>query len=760
MIQSVLRRPLFYAAILLSLVLTAEHYFPVWSNRVPQNDISRFAAEGPAEIFLGGVIVSEVEKKRTFFGELRASFVLKAAKAWPAGGGEGSSVKGRVKVYLRDPKKNYAYGDEVVLKGQLRIPKGLRNPGGFDLSSYLDRQGIRALFYGEKNFEHRLLRRGRGNPILAKAIKAKRFLSRSLSREFNSRDAAFLQALFLGERSGLEEDFKDLFIKTGTMHILAVSGFNIGFLGLTLFFLLKPFPFPINVKFILALAAVWAYCLLVGWQAPVVRASLMATVFILGKLVGRKTDALNALGLAALIILAVSPKQLFDVGFQLSFLAVFAIIAFVPRFYKKPELLPNERWTPQEKTVFYLKELFWVSFVCIVVTLPVTVQNFYIVTPYALLANLIVVPLAFLLFFAGVIFFLTFWWLPSFLAAVPAAMKAMMAFFVQALYLIENLPGATVIIGKLHPVLWAMLTAGIALLLFYPKIKKPVTRAFSIALIAVVIFLAQDIVRYFNRSFKMTALDVGQGDAIYFEFPEGGNLLVDAGKGGDSDQGRWVVAPFLRSKGVRSIDTLVVSHPQEDHIGGMPTVLEEFKVKNVVEPGRPYETKLHERLWRRIKRERARTVKADAGSRLEDFEGVSVFILHPDQETEAHKNINDESVVLKIVYGKTSFLLTGDIGEQAARDILGREKSLKADVLKVPHHGAKLGPQGELFLRAVNPKISVISAGERNPYRHPSPKTLAALEAIPGNKIYRTDESGAIEIVSDGFRLDVRRQLS
>jgi competence protein ComEC len=155
-----------------------------------------------------------------------------------------------------------------------------------------------------------------------------------LSEDFEGRQSAFLKALFLGERSDLDQDFKDLFLKTGTMHILAVSGFNIGFVCSVLWLFLKPVPISRNAKLGLLLSASWAYCLLVGWQAPVVRATLMASVFLVGQMIGRKGDGLNALGLAACVILALNPKELFDVGFQLSFLAVFGLVTLSPTFLK------------------------------------------------------------------------------------------------------------------------------------------------------------------------------------------------------------------------------------------------------------------------------------------------------------------------------------------------------------------------------------------------------------------------------------------
>ncbi len=750
--SQLMRRPLFYAAVFLGgLILLQSYFFPGLDKKfLSKNDISYFVHEDRSPVTLGGTIVSQVEERETFYGSTKASFILKAGRIWETDNKGSMPVSGLVKIYLPNPKSPLDYGDEIVMKGELAFAKGVRNPGGFDTRAYLERQGIRAVFYADKKVEAKVLRHDQGNFIQAGALKVKKALSQSLSETFSPRDASFLKALFLGERSDFEEDFKDLFIKTGTMHILAVSGFNIGFLALSVFFLLKIFPISRDLKYLVTLVAIWSYCLVVGWQAPVVRASVMATVFILGKVLGRKTDILNTLGLAAVIILSVNPGQFFDLGFQLSFLAVFGIAGFLPIFLEKPELLPNEKFTIREKLIRYFKELFWLSFVCQIVTLPITVQNFYIVTPLSLVANLVVVPASFLLFFSGVLFFLTFWWVPKFLAFLPLVMKGLMQLFVGSLFVIENLPGSYVIVGRLEPWLLALLILGVLFLLLDRRIKNSWARTAVLVLFLSNIFLIQDLTRYFHREFRMTALDVGQGDSIYFEFPKGGNLLIDAGRGGDSDKGRWVVAPFLKSKGVRTLDALVISHPQADHIGGMPTVLDEFKIKNVVEAGSRYDTKLFYLVRKKIEKEKAARLLAHLGTKIEGFSDVTILVLNPSGGNAA-KNINDDSVVLKVVYKNTSFLLTGDIQEGTIRSLL--DQDIASTVLKTPHHGAKLASSGEAFAKAVNPKISVISVGERNPYRHPSPKTIGILNSIPGNRVYRTDESGAVRLVSDGEKV-------
>ncbi len=726
------RRPFFFAALLFSSVIAVFH---------PQ-DKNNLGPEGT--IFVGGKIVSEVESREIIHGVHKDSFILDVQKRWDGFDSVAKDVRGKVRVSWKEAPA-LDYGDVLVLEGELAAFPGRRNPGGFDSKSYWTRRQISAPFYVPKNARYKTLARKQGHPVRAAAIAAKRALSARLSQDFEPRESAFLKALFLGERSDLDEDFKDLFLKTGTMHILAVSGFNIGFLCGVLWLFLKPFPLTRPFKLGLLLASAWVYCLIVGWQAPVVRATLMASIFLMGNMLGRKSDGLNALGLAACVILALNPLELFDVGFQLSFLAVLGLIVFLPSFLKREPLLAGEAPTLEDKTVFYFQELFWTSFVCYFLTLPLVVQNFYIVTPYALAANLLVVPLAFLLFFFALPYFI--------FPFLSFALKFVILVFVRGLYFIENLPGSVWVTGELAWPLAAVLSAGLLYLFWTGRFARRRTRVASIALLCGAVFLCQEALRLATRHFEMTMLDVGQGDSIYVEFPRGGNLLIDAGGGRFSDKGRWVVEPFLRRKGVRTLDGVVLSHPQEDHMGGLSRVLEDFRVKRVFHAGVPYESKLWERLQKEIIREKAEVTIVRRGDTIGGYPGESLRVLHPERGVTGEKNINEASIVLLLAHGNDSILLTGDIQEKAMHSLLASGQVLDADVLKVPHHGGKAGRAVTDFLEAVTPRMSLISNGARNPFGHPAPETLAALEGVPGNQILRTDRLGAIRLVYNGQRV-------
>ena len=746
------RRPFFFASLILSAAIFLWQWSPAPKFRSQERIASRIGQE-PTSYFLGGRIGSEVEMRQTFGEDKTYYFILETERVWPDLKHAGDVLRGRVRVSWKNAPRDLAYGDLLVLEGNLAAFPGRRNPGGFDSRAYWDRQNVDAAFFSQSTARFRILDHGKGNILVREAIRCKQMISNRISADFGDRDAAFLKALYLGERSDLDQDFKDLFLKTGTTHLLAVSGFNIGFVLAVLWIFLSFLPIPRQLKLGVLLAAVWAYCLLVGWQSPVARAAVMATIVLLGKFLGRKTDGLNTLGLAACVILGINPKQLFDVGFQLSFVAVLGLITVVPIFLKRPIPLPHEKRTLLEKIFFAAQELFWVSFACIFITLPVTVQNFYLVTPYALLANMILVPLTFLPFLFGAPYFLTAIFFPFVSPAVIAPIKVVIACIVHTLFFIENIPGSVWVVGRLEPWLWMLLIFGMTAIFFEPRLRSRDLRVLILVFFCMNIFALQEVHRGLFRKFEMTQLDVGQGDAAYFQFSKGGNLLVDAGSGRFSDKGRWVLSPFLRSKGVRELDAVVISHPQEDHVGGLMTVLEDFRVKQVFHAGFAYESPRWETIQKKIAEEKAIMMRVGRGRGIEGFRDICISVLHPELEKSPDSNINNESVVFKLLYGDVSFLMTGDVQKKAMESLLASGQDLDSDILKVPHHGAKMDETGERFLQAVSPHLSLISSGERNPFGHPSGKTLDLLDRIRGNQVLRTNRLGAISIRSDGSRV-------
>ena len=249
----------------------------------------------------------------------------------------------------------------------------------------------------------------------------------------------------------------------------------------------------------------------------------------------------------------------------------------------------------------------------------------------------------------------------------------------------------------------------------------------------------------------MHFLDVGQGDSILVKY---GNrtMLVD---GGPIEAGP-AVSSYLKSHGVNTIDVLVSTHPHADHIGGLLTVLREFPVKVVYDNGIAHTTQTYEEYLTLIDQKNIRYVVPQRGDIIDLGTGLTVQVLSPPPGGIAGGDLNENSIVLKITFGATSFLLASDTGFSAEDIMLSPGFDLKSDVLKVGHHGSKYS-SGTAFLKAIDPKYAVIEVGAGNPYGHPAPATVARLEEI-GSKVYRTDRDGNIVMTSDGRGIMVSTQ--
>ncbi|MCS7229027.1 MAG: DNA internalization-related competence protein ComEC/Rec2 [Candidatus Kryptonium sp.] len=740
----------------------------------PQNSIVNFAND-TAIVKIQGKLISHPE-----FRNNRANFIISAQKIFKAN--EEINVSGNVFVSIRkgkapsDTLPALDYGDQIQIIGILREPLNSRNPDEFNFARYLKINDIEAVFLSYiqshvkiiKEFEPRI-----SEPIEAIrsfAYKIRSFALKVFDKLLSPQESAFAKGLVLGYRGEISKDVQEYFINTGTYHILAVSGLNVGIITLMFFVLTSFFRVDLTIRVILTLIGIIIYALITDLPPSVVRATLMASIVLIGMALERRVDIYNLLGFSALLILLFNSKQIFHPGFQLSFSAVASIVYFYPKTFKFVS-----KFSPSLTSGYILPitSLVIVSLSAQILTLPFTISYFNKISLISLIANVFIVPLASLsvpLGFAVVLFHP----ISEFIAQT----------FANTLWLVLNL---TISIAKFFaqvPFSYIESSKEVSIYIFllivffvvflkikFQSVMKRIIFAILIIANLYIYFAPNGVISsltsetpYSSSNFEITVLDVGQGDAIFVQFPDGKNLLVDGGnKTFNFDPGERIIEPFLKRKGVRRIDAILVTHPHNDHIGGIPYILENFEVGMVIDNGLSYNSSIYQKYIEIIRKKGIKHITARAGNKIELTEQARIYILHPTEffvkakETEKNYNsgqeINNSSVVIKIQYGNNSFLLTGD-AEKEAEEAMIRvyDTFLKSDWIKVGHHGSETS-SSPAFVLKVKPQWAVISVGKYNKYNHPSDIVLRRYNLI-GTKIHRTDEEGAGVFRSDGIKIE------
>jgi competence protein ComEC len=460
----------------------------------------------------------------------------------------------------------------------------------------------------------------------------------------------------------------------------------------------------------------------------------MFGLFLLASCLGRKREVYTTLALAALVILLINPLTLFNVGFQLSFAAVLSILYLYPKIYPRLKFLSS-----------YPAGLMSVSLAAWVGVAPLVAYHFNYFTPVSILANLFVIPLVTIVVALGFLATIFSFFFP--LAQLFASSNWLfLTILIKVIDFFTNFPGAgiRVVTPSLSSV--GLYYLGIIGLVNFKRsllVRKIVSMG---ALCLIIIFIWGNIFVSQDRLLKVTFLDVGQGDSIFIQFPDKRNMLID---GGD---GRFNILPsYLWDEGIRRIDYLVLTHPHADHVTGLVDVLSCFKIGEVWDSGQEFTSPEYERFLKIIDSKRTPYKIVRVGERLNIAPGIGIAILHPQKKflRGGGSEPNNNSIVIKLSYGKVKFLLTGDIEREAEGLIVKKYGSrLKSTILKVPHQGSKTSSTLK-FLKKVSPECAIISVGARNPFGHPYPEVLERLQSL-GIKIYRTDKNGAITITTDG----------
>ncbi|MGC2466630.1 MAG: DNA internalization-related competence protein ComEC/Rec2 [Candidatus Acidiferrum sp.] len=626
-----------------------------------------------------------------------------------------------------------------------------------------------------------------------------------------------LRAMLLGDRSFVERAESTDFQKTGVFHVLVVAGLHVGALAVFLFWIGRRLRFAPLWTALTTLTLLLAYVAVVEQRPPVLRAALMTAIVVIGGLFFRRLDLLNSAGMAALILLIAKPLAVRDSSFQLTFLAIGCIAGLAAPWLAKKvqpyvkalrgwrdvtrdashepraaqfriDLRGTARWTGLHVPArmanaagdvlargigvsLRVWELLIITLALQIGMLPLMASDFHRVTLSAPLVNLaavpltgIVVPLGFLTLGSGLA-------LPTMgkLLATPLAWATLalldivhwFARFPRWSYRIPGPPGWLVVVFLSAGVFLAVTSRGFNFWRGWASRSAAGVLTLSALTIAMFPFAP----RWSKGKLELTVLDVGQGDSLLVVSPHGRTLLIDGGGafGGfpgreehsGIDPGEEAVSPYLWSRGFQKLDVVALTHAHQDHIGGLTAILDNFHV-GTLWIGREVESQALANL-EQLAREKKIPIVHEMHGKPFSWDGVEAEVLWPEigPNEVGPSPKNNDSLVLRMKYGEREVMLPGDAEKQAESSMLAdnSEAALRADVLKVGHHGSKNSTTPG-FLAAVHPSVAVISAGEDNPYGHPNPELLERLEKA-GVRILRTDRDGAMHILTDGKQLEV-----
>ena len=779
----------------------------VWRYEVAEPEPRTVLTKESAPALLRGRIANDPESTATrikFTLELsaRANGVKSPEEDWRPGAG-------RILVYAHPPagfvsirgRPYFQYGDLVELSGTLQRPQPVE---GFDYPAYLESKGIHAVFWAQKagtidmtqgaqgnNVDSGASMSWRGVPTQAQAgiYGLRRQLSRALESSLPPSEAALARALLLGLRGQLSEDVKTDFRESGTAHLLAISGLHLGImlllaLGALQWALGRHTPAPLVLAFLL----IWLYVLLSGAPASVVRAAIMGSAYLAALGFGRPRESLlPALALSVVAMTVANPVVVTQISFQLSFAAMAAIVVVLPwqeaaarATGRRMEQLGGA-WAAAGGTALgWVTSGVIVSAAATVATFPLVALHFNQLPLLGIPATILATPL------------LPFALVGGLVAALAGSVHPLVGQFVglpasipltALLQFIEVVPKETLTVNWGHSGgAWAWYGILLASLVaassrpYRQRVLAPLTRMAhqsepgspgsakfvglglaGITLATTAVFLVIPVLDRGDGLLHVYFLDVGQGDSILIVTPNGKQALVDGGPeyGGAARYLAEILPPWDRS-----LDLVAATHLDADHSRGLLKVLENYRVGTVFSGPPDGDSSLYPQWKRALEAGRHRTATLAGGQSIELEEGILLKVLHPPVTPLRGPawESNNNSLVLQLVYGDISFLLTGDIEEEAERYLVRNLDLLESDVLKAAHHGSKSSTTGA-FLNAVNPQWAVISAGLDNQYGHPHPSVTRRLIAAVGERgLFSTAEQGTINFRTDGQRLWVETE--
>ncbi|MEN8212524.1 MAG: DNA internalization-related competence protein ComEC/Rec2, partial [Thermodesulfobacteriota bacterium] len=578
-----------------------------------------------------------------------------------------------------------------------------------------------------------------------------------LNQTSSSNPGKIMASLITGKKEIISLEIRDLFSKAGISHLLAISGLHLSIVSLlffSIFYRLFSFVPALlisgkskKIAGILSIVPLILYGVFTGFSPSCQRALIMIIVLIFSLIREKEKDIISSLSFAGILILIMDPAALFSISFQLSFSAVVFIIYGASLLKHYSLMLHNNIWSKLGLMVF-------ITLFAGLGTSPLTAHYFNVVSTIGLVSNLIAIPvLGFIVLPLGLVCLVLFSWLPAFAGFIIQVCSQLILFLMKFAQLLVYLPFSW---SRAITLQWLEIVAiyiGFsALFLILKGYKKSSIAVLVLSFLLVISnFVNISSNKMSDNNLQVTMIDVGQGSSTLIQTPGGKNILVDGGGFSDIstfDTGRYIIAPFLWKKRIKTIDYVILTHPESDHLNGLLFILDNFSVKTLIKNSDSRDAITYDTMMKICKKHNIKIYNPLEHDKNFDINSVKLRFFDSSKEIFLY-NLNNNSLVFKLVYNNFSMLFPGDILKQREKNLSRLTGiDLHSDVILAPHHGSA-SSSTKVFLEKVSPASVIISCGWHNRYGFPDDKVLKRYNAM-GINIFRTDENGAVFVSSDG----------
>jgi competence protein ComEC len=631
------------------------------------------------------------------------------------------------------------YGDSLYIEGEFKQPEEARNYKGYNYKQYLKTKKIIGTVELEKA---KILKSSNGSFI----HNIQKYIKDTINGTLTDEEGNLLLAILLGDKDKLSEDIQESFKTSNLSHMLAVSGAHVSYIILGLTYVLQNSIIGKKNGKIVCIFFLLVFMAITNFTPSVTRACIMAILTLFSSIIYRKSDVYTNISVAALITLIFNPYSLLDLGFQLSYGGTIGIIIFIKRIQEKKS---------NSKVINYIKQMALVSIYANIIIIPIMMYHFNTVSFTFIISNIMASPILGIIVITGFLFIIASITVKPLTRLIAIFIKPILSILIKISQICSKLPFSNILV--VTPYMFNVISY-YAIILYCIKSKKN-NKCKIIICLLIVLILINFIIYIFPQKLRIFFIDVGQGDSTLIITPDKKTVLIDGGGSDSFDVGEKVLLPYLLDRRILKIDYVLISHFDTDHCGGILTIMEKVKVKNIIISEQAEHSENYERFKKLMIHKKIRLIEVKKGDKIKIGRYSEFKILFPTSRLLSENPLNNNSIVAQFNYNNFKMLFTGDIEKLAEQQILKAEKAeIRADILKVAHHGSKTSSIPE-FIKAVKPKIALIGVGKNNTFGHPNQQTIKNLENIKC-RIYRTDLQGEIIIkIDQKGRMNVKSKL-